>query len=124
MDELRELFEHARAGFVELVGRGRDVDGEVTRRDALGVVGAHRVGEAAPVAQLEEQPAALAGEQLRDHLEREAIGIRDRHAAKADHEVRLRAVLAQLGLADLARRLFGRRAGCDEITGRNRREPR
>ena len=68
-----ELFEQAAARFVELLRGGGDVDGEVAGGQAFDVHGVDGVGQAAAVAQVEEEPAALAGEELGDHLEAEAV---------------------------------------------------
>ena len=62
LNELLQLFQYPTARFIEFVRRGRDVDGEVARGDALGVAGAYRVGETAAVSKFEEESAALAGE--------------------------------------------------------------
>ena len=104
LDQLPQLFEQTRVSVLELLGRGCDVDGEVTGREALDVHGADAVGEAAAVAQFEEQTPTLTRQDLRDHLQGQAIGVGDREPAKADHQVSLGPVLAQLGAADLARR--------------------
>ncbi len=87
-----ELRAHPGHGGVELVGRAREVDGDEAGIDALDRVRRHAVGERALLAQLDEQPAALAAEDRDQHLEREPIGRVERGAQEADHEVRLRAI--------------------------------
>src|SRR5215468_6386019 len=84
LEHARELREQALACGVELLGRGRDVDAEGAGREALRARRRDAVGEAPAVAQLEEEAPALAGEQLRDHLEGEAVVVAHREAAEAD----------------------------------------
>ncbi len=122
-----QLHVHGTLRLGQLVGRRADVDGEEARRHALDVDRAHGVGETLAVAKLEEEPAALARQQLRDHLEREAVVVGHRETAESDHQVRLLPRLARLDARGLAaRRIEGwrrRHEGAARQLGEQAGEP-
>jgi hypothetical protein len=90
--EASELGEHPFDRAFDDVRGAREIDAEDAGIDALGCERRHAVREPLAIAELEEEPAALARQDRLERLQDGAIGVGDAAAAHAEYEVRLLAV--------------------------------
>ena len=89
-DQAVELGAHDVERLLDALGRGGAVHRQRARLLERAAVREHRVGEAALLAHLLEEPRAhAAAEHLVDDREREAVGIVAPQRASAEHHVRL-----------------------------------